>query len=324
MGVATLLQKSIPVATLAGDPFTVCREGAHGVAWPAAVAFLLLLVGGVLVLGVGALWGAGRLKGVRRLCCSAPRLVAAAAPERAALSALRASAHALVVASPPRAPAQPPAQPPAVQPAQPTAQPAPVHASRAAFHLSEVLVDNSLRPPWAWLTFYQFLLTALCSGVVALTQRAASPAQFIALQALLIAATLGSAGLVARARPFLPRERWRAPVQVALYLLASASAAVNLVMRFAGEAAARGSLGWGLASTLLALAAGTLLLLFGGWWAALVARARSPRLTPSPPPRPPPRTRVGSGRTWRTRTATRTGTISQPARAPGGIPRTAP
>ncbi len=227
-GLTAVLRATIPVATLASDPFTVCREGAHAVAWPAAAAFLLLLVVGVPGLGLWALWGEGRLKGLRRALSSSTRgggLGGASAPTAAAL-------------------------------------------------LSAVLVDNSLRPPWAWLTFYQFVLTALCSGVVALTQRAASPAQFIALQTLLIVATLGSAGLVARARPFLPRERWRAPVQVALYLLASASAAVNLVMRFAGEAAARGSLGWGLASTLLALAAGTLLLLFGGWWAALVARAR--------------------------------------------------
>ena len=234
-GFSALLRSTIPVATLASDPFTVCREAAHAVAWPAAAGFLLVLVVAVPGLGLWALWGSGRLKGLRRTLYSA----------RGGLSGGAAAA--------PRAPCAP----------------------GAPAFLSTVLVDSSLRAPFAWLTFYQYALTALCSGVVALTQRAASPAQFIALQALLIFATLGSAFLVARARPFLPRERWRSPVQVALYLLAAASAAVNLAMRFAGEAASRGPLGWGLASALVALAAGTLLLLFGGWWAALEARARA-------------------------------------------------
>jgi hypothetical protein len=232
LGVAPLLRTAIPVSLLASDPFTVCREGAHGAAWPAAAALAALLLGGVPLLGLWALCGAGRLKGLRR-----------------ALQRRRASPAAAARSLPAPRP--------------------------ALAHLTGVLVDPSLRPPFAWLTFFNMLLTALCSGGVALAQRAASPAQFIGLQAALIAGPLASAVLVARARPFLERERWRGPVQVALYLLAAASASVNLAMRFAGEAAARGPLGWGLASSLLALAATTLVLLFGGWWWALVARARA-------------------------------------------------
>jgi DNA-binding beta-propeller fold protein YncE len=237
LGLAGVLRATIPVATLASDPFTVCREGAHAVAWPAAAACLILLVAVLPGVGLWALWGTGHLKGLRRALCAGGRGPAGVGGDGATTTTTPA---ALIAAA---------------------------------------LVDGSLRPPWAWLAFYQYCLTALCSGVVALTLRAASPTQFIALQALLIAAALGSAVLVAWARPHLPREQWRTPVQVALYLLAAASAAVNLTMRFAGEAAARGPLGWGLACSLLALAGATLLLLFGGWWRALVARSRKAAVT---------------------------------------------
>jgi hypothetical protein len=228
-GVAALLRTAIPVSVLATDPFTVCREGAHGAAWPAAAALTSVLLCAP-ALGLWALWGAGRLKGVRRAL----------------------SRRAGVSTTPPLAPPRP-----------------------VPLHLTGALVDTSLRRPFAWLTFYHMLISALCSGGVALSQRAASPAQFVGLQVGIIAATLGSAILVARARPFLERERWRGPVQVALYVLAGASAAVNLVMRFAGAATAQGPLGWCLAVPLLVLAGVAFALLFGGWWWALAARARS-------------------------------------------------
>ena len=141
--------------------------------------------------------------------------------------------------------------------------------------LIEAFVDPSLRAPAAWFTFFQLALTALCSGVVALSLRAASVAQFAGLQALLILSTLGAAGLVWRVRPHLPRERWRTPVLIALYVLSAMSAAVNLAVRFAGTAAARGLLGWGFAVALLVAAGAAFSLLFWGWWWALVARARA-------------------------------------------------
>jgi hypothetical protein len=248
-GLSALLRTAIPVSTLASDPFTVCREGAHAIAWPVAAAFLTLLVAVVPGLGVWALWGAGRLKGLRRMLSSA---------------AIR--------------------KPDAAARRRPTA------------FIADALLDGSFRPRFAWLTFFQWALTALCSAGVALTQRTTSPATFLGLQAVLIVALLGAAGFVMWARPYLPRERWRAPVQMGLYLLAAASAGVNVVMRFAGEAAARGPLGWTLASAIVLFAVAIFCLLFGGWWAALVTRTREicgagthqvPPMSPPSPPFPP-------------------------------------
>jgi hypothetical protein len=236
-GVTALLRARIPVALLAADPYVVCGEGAHARARPAAVLLLAALMLGLPGAVLAALWQTGGLKGFRRVVrggggCRRHRAAAASADAAAPAPAAAAAAPTL----------------------------------RVAALLVALLVDPALRESAAWFTAFQWVLTSLCAGAVALTARAAAPAAYFALQGAVAAVMLGAAALVLRVRPFTHRERWRGPVLAALYGLAGAAAACNLVLRAVPAA----PLAFAACSLLIAAAAATFALLLWGWWHALV------------------------------------------------------
>jgi len=88
-GLAALLRTTIPVSVLASDAFQPCQEGPHADAFIAGWALVVLLVL-VPLLGLLALWRAGRLP----LCCSRGAAAGAGAPAPAPAAAALCAAFA--------------------------------------------------------------------------------------------------------------------------------------------------------------------------------------------------------------------------------------
>jgi hypothetical protein len=194
---AASLSRTIPVSTLAGDAWQVCREGPHAAAWAGAVALSVFYTLGFPLAVLALLVADGRLKGARR---AAKRLLGGAAA--AAASAEMA----------------------------PTAGAAP---SRVA-PLLNALSDPALLRAAAWLPPAQKLLLALITGCVALAARAPSRAAFVGTQAVVAAAAFGGAAVVLRARPFTAQQAWRRPILAALCGLTGATAVVNAILNGGG------------------------------------------------------------------------------------------
>ena len=250
LGLQGALSTTIPVQQLASDPYTICFEGPHAAAWPVAVALTVSFTLGLPLVGLGALWAAGRCKGLRRWLARR-RMPAGAAYKRPRSLALRGGAASKAAAT-------------GAEPPFPTA---PLPALLAS------LEDSTIHPRAAWFSFYQLFVVALFTGGSAVLSQLTSLGPAAALSAALALVALGSAYLVLRVRPHRPAHAWKGTVLAALFALSAATCVLTAVMQ--GQRSGSGTAGTAVASVTMALGLLTVALLLGGWLRSLVAQARA-------------------------------------------------
>jgi hypothetical protein len=217
---------SIPVSVLASDPFQVCREGPHLAAWWLALVFCILFTLGLPALGFVVLWRAGRLKGLRRW-----------------LLRLRSRRRSGLVGGGGDARAPPPAA-----------------ATGVLARIHGAMDNSTLRKEYAWVAFFDQLVLATYTGLVALSARTTGTPDFVGVNACVVLVAAAYMGALTRAQPFTPQHAWKRVATGGLHGLTALTAVFSAAVRGGAAAAA------GLGNVPLAYALGLLLLMVGAWW----------------------------------------------------------
>ncbi len=249
--VSSLLERTfIPVSVQASNPAQVCREGSHLAAWWAAGVGVVLFSVGFPLLGAGALWGAGKCKGLRRRfeqargCCT--------------FSSGRTPSCC-------RARAAPLASPGGQQP-----PPHPTSSATALLKVNGALQDETLQSHWAWFTVLDQAVLLVVTGLVALSVRITARRDFAGIQGVIGATALGPALLLLRSQPYKAHSAWKRYPAAMLYGLTVLTALTNAIaFQPTGEANTlplRAEDRLGLGVTPLVYSAFLLVLVLVLWW----------------------------------------------------------
>jgi hypothetical protein len=138
--------------------------------------------------------------------------------------------------------------------------------------LTTALWNKDLHPRAQWVIAHGWFLTALCTGATAYAGTAASLQEYLRYQLTMAAALLGSAALLWRAQPTVPRATWKTWVQISVFALAGAAACANVALRYALPIGGLGALA--VCNLLLLFSAFLIALLLVLWWRALLRGGR--------------------------------------------------
>jgi hypothetical protein len=289
-GLTDVLSATVNVRLLAADSSIVCGEGPHTAALPVAYALFVLLAGGLPALILCALFGAGKLKGLRRAlllgacpCDARPPKPPAPAPPSASttpstrwalinpLAAARSSSVVRTAWDEPSEPSD------ATEASRAAASAHASFSSAVCGILVDFLSSKNYLPRAQWFPAYDWALTALVTAGASAAATAPTFESYLAYQISMVAALLFSAVLLYGYAPSVKREAWQNNGRAAFYLLASTAAGINALLRRSKDSA----LALGLCVALLLGAAVVLLLLLYQWRQSLMARGADAVLVPS-------------------------------------------